>query len=163
MQVTAELLRQFFSYDPETGNMTWLVNRNSRVKAGDIAGSIEQQGYVVISFQNRNYKAHRLIWLLVTGSWPKGQIDHINHRRSDNRWTNLRDVSQRVNTLKRVKAISNTSGRTGVYPSNSGKWIARIYVMGKHINLGTFNCFDDAVEAREEAEQMYGFETNSVT
>ena len=143
--------------------MTWLVNRNSRVKAGDIAGSIEQQGYVVISFQNRNYKAHRLIWLLVTGSWPKGQIDHINHRRSDNRWTNLRDVSQRVNTLKRVKAISNTSGRTGIYPNNSGKWIARIYVMGKHINLGTFNCFDDAVEAREEAEQMYGFETNSVT
>lgn len=160
MQVTAELLRQFFSYDPETGNLTWLVNRNSRVKAGDIAGSIEQQGYVVISFQNRNYKAHRLIWLLVTGSWPKGQIDHINHRRADNRWVNLRDVPQRVNTLKRVKAITNTSGRTGIYPAKSGNWIARIYVMGKHINLGTFSCFDDAVKAREEAEQMYGFETN---
>lgn len=160
MQVTAELLRQFFSYDPETGNLTWLVNRNSRVKAGDIAGSVEQQGYVVIKFQNRNYKAHRLIWLLVTGSWPKGQIDHINHRRADNRWTNLRDVSQQVNTLKRVKAITNTSGRTGVYPAKSGKWIARIYVMGKQINLGTFSCFDDAVKAREEAEQMYGFEFN---
>lgn len=51
---------------------------------------------------------------------------------------------------------NNTSGRTGVsFYSACGKWSAEIHVNNKHIRLGMFSDFEDAVNAREKAELKY--------
>lgn len=53
---------------------------------------------------------------------------------------------------------TNTSGARGVYlERKTGKWRARLRFKGKTYNFGTYANFDDAVEARKEAEQLiYG-------
>lgn len=53
---------------------------------------------------------------------------------------------------------NNTSGRTGVYLKPDGKYGAHIGTESRLIHLGTFETFEDAVKAREEAElKYYGF------
>lgn len=67
------------------------------------------------------YKAHRIIWLWVTGEWPNGQIDHINRDALDNRWSNLRIATPNANARNRSVNRNNTSGETGVFLDRSKK------------------------------------------
>ncbi|WP_420372099.1 HNH endonuclease [Pseudomonas aeruginosa] len=34
-----------------------------------------------------------MAWLYCYGKWPAAQVDHLNHRRDDNRLSNLREAS----------------------------------------------------------------------
>lgn len=107
--------------------------------------------------------AHRLIHRLVTGDDPGyKQVDHINHTRSDNRWSNLRLVDgDRVNAKNKSRSASNTSGVTGVgWDKDRCKWYAQISVGGVRRRLGKFHSFDNAVAARKAAEREYGYHPN---
>jgi len=64
----------------------------NKLFSGKIAGCVDKRDYVVINLDGKAYKAHRLIYLLVTGIDPE-QIDHINGICNDNRWCNLRQAS----------------------------------------------------------------------
>jgi len=39
--LTQEQLKSELSYNPDTGNFTWLINRRGGAKAGDIAGTVD--------------------------------------------------------------------------------------------------------------------------
>lgn len=50
-------------------------------------------------------------------------------------------------------AANNTSGRRGVYRRANNHWRASIHFQGKTYNLGTYERYEEAVAAREEAEK----------
>ena len=51
---------------------------------------------------------------------------------------------------------NNTSGVTGVtWRKNANRWCAEIGFKGKHYYLGLYARFEDAVQARKEAEEKY--------
>ncbi len=155
-ELTAEYLRSILNYEPATGIFTWKVGSANRVKAGNIAGCQNGHGYLRIKVQSRLYKAHRLAWLHVNGEWPKGQIDHINRNRSDNRIANLRDVSRKQNLQNAGKYSNNTSGHSGVYwCKQSSKWVAQIMHNQKQIYLGCFTAIEEALSARKAGELKY--------
>lgn len=160
MPLTVERIRQLIEYRPETGLFYWLVNRNShggKAKAGAIAGT-PSDGYVQIGIDGRHYKAQRLAWLLMTGSFPpKGKvIDHINRDRADNRWANLRLADRTQNCINSGPNPRNTSGVRGVSWSRAKRaWDARISFRGKTILLGTHELIESAIHARKLAEQRY--------
>lgn len=61
-------------------------------------------------------EASRVIWEITYGAIPDGMIvDHKNRDASDNKISNLRIVTQAVNTRNRTKSVRNKSGTTGVY------------------------------------------------
>ena len=91
--LSQKYLREALHYDPDTGIFTWKVATASCVKVGAEAGCVKNDGYRAIGMGGKSYKAHRLAWLYVHGEWPKEQIDHINHIRTDNRMENLRPAS----------------------------------------------------------------------
>ena len=88
--LTAAQLRELLQYDPETGVVTRLVKSSNGIKVGDVAGTADARGYILIRVDGWLHLAHRLAWLHMTCEWPKGMIDHINGVRDDNRWSNLR-------------------------------------------------------------------------
>ena len=48
----------------------------------------------------------------------------------------------------------NTSGVTGVFwHKKADKWTAQITINGKHYSLGLFEDKEDAIKARQEAEE----------
>jgi len=136
------------SYDPVTGKI--YIGNKETFKA------LNSQGYHHGRFKDQFKMAHHVAWYMTHGVWPKA-IDHINGDKIDNRIENLREVDQSVNVKNSSKRSHNTSGYTGIRKTRSGKWQARITVAGKIMNLGRFYTVEDALEARNEAKEQYGF------
>ena len=152
MRVSAEELRLLVHYSPDTGAFTWLVNR-PRVRVGSPAGCVGLRGYLCIKIRGRLYAAHRLAWLYMTGEWPSQTTDHINGVRTDNRFTNLRDVSASANAQNmRTPPVNNTTGFLGV-TQRRGKFEAQIALLGSKLWLGAHATPEAAHEAYIEAKR----------
>lgn len=83
-------------------------------------------------------------------------IDHKNGNGLDNRKSNLRIVTQLVNSRNRRLSKSNTSGVTGVsFHKHKRKWQADIKVHGKKKYLGLFDELQEAKEMRKVGEIVY--------
>lgn len=156
-----EAARELLAFDPDAGVFRWKVRRNSfggKVQEGSVAGTPSDQGYVMVGVLGRQYRAHRLAWLFMTGAMPSRglEIDHINGDRSDNRWGNLRLVTRSQNNMNQGVKRNNKSGCKGVsFRKDTGKWHARITVAGQVRLLGNFDNLEDAVEARRAAEAEF--------
>ena len=152
-------LKEMLQYNPVTGDFVWRVRAGIAGK-GRIAGYCDSFGYVVIHLDYKAYKAHRLAFLYVTGSMPD-QVDHTNHIRSDNAWSNLEASSNKLNGLNQSLFSTNTSGFCGVVFNKRDKiWSARIKVAGRQIALGTFKSKSNAIAARATANRKYGSHDN---
>jgi hypothetical protein len=163
-ELTQERLQYLLSYNPETGEFTWLVSRG-RCRSGETAGyPARNRGdkvYIIIGIDGKLYLAHRLAWLYTFGAWPENQIDHLDQDSTNNRLINLRDVSHAENGKNQKMSNRNSTGVTGVHFHNKAqKWEARIRVNFKRIYLGLFELKDDAIVARKNAEVKYGFHPN---
>ena len=153
-KLTQERLKKLLDYDPGTGIFTWNINRGGTAIAGSIAGHNEKRGYVMISVDNRSYRAHRLAWLYIYGYLPEYQIDHKDRDKTDTRISKLREASPQCNSRNSGNRIDNTSGIKGVYwDTINKKWKAQISVNGKVISAGRFDDFYDAVCSRLAYEQ----------
>ena len=158
--ITQSELKSLLLYNKELGIFTRLTSPNGKEKVGDIAGTIEKSGYVSINVSGKSYKAHRLVWLYHIGKFPKKHLDHINNNRLDNRIENLREVTVADNMKNKTKPKHNTSGKTGViYHKKNKNWCARITVDKVKISLGSFENKEDAIQARLDAEEKYGYTT----
>lgn len=159
--INSATLKNLFHYDPETGIFT-RIKECSRARAGDIAGSMSSQGYLHISIDRKIYKCHRLAFLYMTGSIPNNHVDHINHVRSDNRWSNLREACHSENSKNKSLYKTSSSGICGVtWVAKYAYWHASIGVNRKRINLGYFKDLFSAACSRKSAELAYGFHENS--
>ena len=151
MELTQEILKEYFQYNPETGLFIWKVFRGGgSPKIGTIAGTPHEDGYVKIKVNGKIYSAHRLAWLYMTGSFPTQEIDHTNGDGADNRFSNLREASRTENNRNTKVRKNNTSGFKRVSKNRHGKWVSHIHVEGRQHYLGSF----DTPEAAHEAYCM---------
>lgn len=165
-------LLEILNYDPETGQLSWRErpkemfkttkdcrrwnNRYANQRAFTSVLQGASGGYLRGKINGRLYRAHRIIWKLVTGTDPK-VIDHRNGKRTDNRWKNLRNVSHHGNSLNCGKYTTNTSGRTGVF------WDKRRNRWGVSLSskiLGYFDDKNEAIQVRLNAEKAAGYFPN---
>jgi len=97
---------------------------------------------------------HRLIM-----NPPKGLVvDHINRNPLDNRRSNLRIVTIQENLRNQIRP-NNKTGKTGVsiikYWKGKIGYEASIKINYKKIYLGFYKNLNDAIAAREKAEELY--------
>lgn len=153
--ISIEDLRQLISYDPETGQLTWLERPlrfcksdseqrrwNSRCANKEAKTTKNESGYLRLKLFDVVYKAHRVCWALYHGKWlDEGLfIDHINNDPSDNRICNLRAATSSQNSKNQRKIKRKTSSLKGVFWSRKeGAWRSRLIHEGKSYNLGLFS------------------------
>jgi hypothetical protein len=139
--LTQARLKELLHYDPETGIFTWRVRLSNRTPAGAIAGSDSGRGYLRLTIDKRDYRAHRLAFLYMTGDFPPEDVDHINGVRDDNRWVNLRPATRSENLHNQAgPRRDNTSGFLGVcWHKQRQKWWAQITLNGRQHTLGFFD------------------------
>ena len=145
MDLTQERLKSILCYDLETGVFTWRVDRQKGI--GSIAGVLHKLGYWVISIDGVVHYAHRLAWLYETGDWPSCKLDHINLNRSDNRFENLREVTDSQSMMNR-RGWSFDESKGATYNKESGLWKAQIWVNRTNHYLGSY-------ETQEQAHAVY--------
>ncbi len=155
-ELTAERARELLNYDHNTGSITWKVKKGPKSK-GARAGCKNPNGYINISVDGKLYKAHRIAWLIITGSWPVAETDHINGVRDDNRIDNLREATKSLNQQnQRVPRRDNTSGYLGVSWHAAGKaFSAHIRIKGKKLYLGLFTDPAKAHQAYLDAKRQF--------
>ena len=152
---TPDRLREAFDYEPETGLLTWRIRTSNRSFIGREAGSPDGQGYRILMLDKCLLRTHRVAFAHYHGTWPTGFIDHINGNRSDNRISNLRDVSNAENLQNNWEPQKNsTTGLRGaVRTKYPGVYAAEISVNKVRHRLGTFRSPEEAHAAYLEAKR----------
>lgn len=174
---TQKYLKECLDYNTETGVFTWKVRPLNHFKSKvlfkrwntryscKIAGSEYKnctKKYIQIVINNKHYVAHRLAWIFANCAIDRTlEIDHINGSGLDNSMLNLRLVD-RLENKKNVRLQSNNkSGTSGVsFYTPRNKWRARIQVESVGIHLGYFNSYEEACDARKNAECKFKFHKN---
>jgi len=162
--LTQERLKEVLSYNPETGNFRWKINKGY-MRPGDIAG-YKNSGYIYIGIDGKRYIASRLAVLYMTGKFPEYSVEHFNWVKDDNRWGNLMN-GQKLNARGANPSFSKwkASGIEGVgLNKTKGRWEALIAIDGEETSLGFFKLREEAAKARVDAEVEYGcFDHNHST
>jgi len=113
-------------------------------------------GYVKVSIDGTQFKAHHVIWCMMTGEW----IDFIDHEDVDgtnNRWRNLRrsTVAENNRNVGNKKTERSASPLKGAYfDKRRGLWHSRIMVNRKLQILGYFNSAEEAHAAYTAAANL---------
>lgn len=145
----------------------WMIcsdNRETRQLLRDYCWRISTDGYSRTTIGNSTKFYHQLYL-----NYAEELVaDHINHHKFDNRFDNLRIVTQQQNNRNRTTFRNNTSGKQGIhrviYP-NAVYWVARIMNNeGKRTSrafnidkLGNDEAYARAVQSRRDMEALYGY------
>lgn len=168
-EVSPSVLRELIEYNPMTGALFWRARDlrwfscprlhrswNTQWAGTQAFCTPTEKGYLRGNVFRQNLKAHRVAFAVYYSRWPDVAIDHVNGNRADNRIANLREVTVSENNRNRFMPATNASGRVGVR-KRDGSWVAFISDQGKKRHIGAFKCFEDAVAARQLAEQQLGY------
>lgn len=105
-----DYIKKYFQYD--NGNLIRTDRKN-----GD--GSLDKDGYLIIKIKGKQYKAHRIVWLLNYGKFPKSELDHINRNKLDNRIENLRESNRKEQNNNKDFKKNKKTGCIGIYIDNT--------------------------------------------
>lgn len=148
--LTSDYLKHLLHYDPLTGIWTWINPLpHSKMRPGDIAGSIDSNGRRKLRIASGYFYSARLAHFYMTGQWPKDQMDHKNRIRDDDRWENLRQATQSQNSYNREWAEEGGEWR-GIR-ANCNKFVVSIGAQ----YLGSFDTFEEAKQIRDQALEAW--------
>lgn len=139
-------LLELVTYCQETGRFHWLKVRKGAPAGVECGTSKSSNGYARLGLDGRRYGAHRIAWFYVTGAWPKGDVDHIDGDRANNRFANLRAVDRSTNleNIRHARSDNRATGLLGAYRHRSGRFTSRIRVRGQDHHLGMFDSAEEA-------------------
>ena len=160
-EISAEMVRAAFAYDPLTGIMMWSApNKHHSERKGLEAGSPQFSNgkpYHVIQFNGKKYRRGRLAYMWMTGEFPPAMIDHISGDSLDDRWANLRAATALENSQNQRGRVKRSNLPMGIRKLPSGRFCARIRDQHKLVTLGTFTVLEDAVSAYQTArKRLFG-------
>lgn len=135
---TYNRLKELIYYIPETG-IFYSIKTNKQI------GSTKKSRvpYVLIGIDGKQYYAHRLAWVYMTGEEPKGIIDHKDNDGLNNKWKNLREATKSQNGINSKVRSTNKLGVKGISKNRQG-YLVRIC-------LGTYDTLEEAIEVYNSA------------
>ena len=134
-----------FQYSIITGLLYHTKPPRNQYKNKQVAGTLNNYGYVVVRVDGKNKKAHRVIYEMVTGEpIPKGMvIDHIDGDKSNNAWINLRLATVSLNRMNSPKHKHITRDKRVKSE--------RYKVVVNKQYLGYYNTLEEACQVRDRA------------
>jgi len=175
-----EIIRELLRYDPKTGLLYHNVrhskyfnsqrdcNKWNTRYANKLSGRVRThkngKKYRYVTIFNKEYLAHRIVWLHQYGTETSLNIDHLDGDGINNRLENLREVSSIENSRNLRLFSNNKTGIPGVaIHGQVGRFTVNINVNGRGIYLGISADFFEACCIRKSAELRFNFHENHGT
>lgn len=142
--------------------MKWKMNTGNKSFVGKEAGCVHKQptgySYVKIGLDGKNLRKTTIIWLLVHGRLPNGDVDHINGNSTDDRLCNLREATRTQNMANKRMHKNNKSGVKGVFwCTQRNMWRVNIRKNKKSYYVGHYKDKEEAGKAYiSKAVEFYG-------
>lgn len=134
-EVPIEQVRGYFGYNPETGILT----RNEIP-----VGHKSDKGYLIVGWNKKIWKIHRLAWAHFYGVWPVNDIDHKDQDKTNNKIKNLQEITRSENIMKGNIYSNNTSGHRGIcFDKSRNKWMVRL----DRKLIGRYSTLEEAIAA----------------
>jgi len=139
------------------GHLYWKnLVKGSRYN-GTTAGVSNGKGYLQVRVAGKAIYAHRLVYFICTGGWPKDQIDHINKDNTDNRIKNLRECSRSQNHMNRKTKPGRDLPRNVYLEPSTNKYRVVLRLNNKPMSFGCYKTVEQAKSvARQAREKYYG-------
>ena len=148
-KLTQELVQALFEY--REGALYWRTRAAANVRAGDLAGFVQGNGYRGVVIDRKIHSLHRIIFLYHYGHLPK-IVDHIDGNILNNDITNLRAATVATNGANRRVGCNNTSGVKNVsWHKAIAKWDVRVQKAGVSYYIGSYEALEDAAHAAAQA------------
>ncbi|CAB5187249.1 putative NHN endonuclease [uncultured Caudovirales phage] len=150
--LTYELAHHLFEF--KDGILLW-KNSKHRNRNGKPCGSPSGNGYIKITIGEKQYLAHRIIYLMHHKHLPN-VIDHIDGNTNNNKIENLRESDDSTNQMNSKIRSSNTSGYRNVSWNKVRRlWAVYVKVNKKSIFVGNFKDIELAGLVATEARAKY--------
>jgi hypothetical protein len=163
-------LLELFEYNEETGDLlfkprppeafaTYQAFKVFNSKClGKPAGAKHAGGYLSVKVDGKSYLSHRMIWIMVHGTIPDLEVDHINGVRNDNRLANLRLADKLGNAHNQCMHADNKSGVMGVhFDSRRRRWNATASNGGQKLQI-SFATKEEAIACRIGIARAWEFD-----
>lgn len=138
-------------YSPANG-LLWYKTAVGGHRKGDLAGYRIAGEKAVVTIAGKTYQSSSIAYLLTHGQWPTSLlVQHKNGDRSDLRLDNLEWITY-AEKIKRQADLANKKYPGVGQRRKGGRWEAKIKIGYDSIQLGTFDTFEEAVEARQAAD-----------
>lgn len=118
-------------------------------EVGELVGSVNSSGYLVLTVLRRLSLAHHIVWFLTHNRWPERSLDHIDGNKINNSPENLREVSQSQNQKAYGKTYGDVCYRGVDFLKSRSKYRARASINGKHKHAGYYDTPEEAAIARD--------------
>lgn len=135
-------------YASKTGGYdTFIIDKEDFPKMKGFTWRFNSSGYL------SDVQSHEILARVIMNAKEGEVVDHIHgkYTRHDNRKINLRIGDNSLNGLN--KPQNEMCGIRFTY----GKYRVRISNQGKETHLGSFETLEEAIKARQEAEEKYGY------
>lgn len=166
-QEVLDLFLETLSYDPETGEFTYLKGRrkghvkkpSGAVRRGEDGEWLYHKYFLYIDGKMVSIMAHHLAWFMHYGEWPDAELDHVNRNGRDNRIDNLRKSNSSLQ--KKNRTVASKYG-LGIKRRRSSAGAHRFTAQYKLDHLGTFSCKAaawvayDVAYLNENTNELYG-------
>ena len=93
---------------------------------------------------------HLSRFILELENWDGLVVDHINRNRLDNRKSNLRVTTRRINALN-----SYRSENARIVERHGNRFRVRPFINGKRVNMGSFSTEEEALEVVRRYKETY--------
>lgn len=135
-------------YCPKTGRVWYAARDRFGRFGGWVADRSGGYGYRVLQPRvggpARSLRSHHVAFVWMTGDYPSQVVDHVNGDRADNRWSNLRDVSNRQNVC-----FGRSAGLVPGITSRPKGWLVSLW-FGPKRRTRVCRCFGQAVKLRAQ-------------
>lgn len=143
----------YYCYDDKENY--FIIDKEDYEKVKEFNWTQDNYGYWYRTIKENgkkyNLKLHRFI---MNETNSKIEIDHINHKKNDNRKSNLRKCTHKENT-RNTSARENRDIIGVTWYKRDNKWESFITYGQKHIFLGRYENKEEAIKARLQAEIKY--------